>query len=281
MSESKSSHYVHGASPDEQERLSLLNSLLNARSLEEMRIQSGASILDVGFGLGQFAALMARAAGPSGRLVGVERDPDQRARAAANIEAEGVADRVDLRAGDAMDLPLAREEWGAFDIAHTRFLLEHVPDPGAVVRQMSRAVRPGGRLVLADDDHETLRLHPALPSFERLWSAYMRSYEISGNDPLVGRRLVYLLHESGVRPIRNTYIFFGSCAGNADFDSYVRNLAEVIATATDHMASHQLLARAEFDAAIDDLHAWSRLPDAAIWYGMCWAEGVRPGSPDA
>jgi 2-polyprenyl-3-methyl-5-hydroxy-6-metoxy-1,4-benzoquinol methylase len=47
---------------------------------------------------------------------------------------------------------------GHFDVAHARFLLEHVPDPLVIVRTMVRAVRPGGRVILADDDYEGLRL---------------------------------------------------------------------------------------------------------------------------
>ena len=42
-------------------------------------------------------------------------------------------------------------------------------DPLAVVRQMVRAVKPGGRVVLADDDHDLLRLWPEPPG-----APYMR-----------------------------------------------------------------------------------------------------------
>ena len=59
----------------------------------------------------------------------------------------------------------ADDEWGTFDVAHTRFVLEHVPDPLRVVKTMVRAVQPGGRIVLADDDHDVLRLWPEPPGF--------------------------------------------------------------------------------------------------------------------
>ena len=107
---------------------------------------------------------------------------------------------VDFRQGQAEQLPLRENEWGTFDVAHTRFLLEHVPDPAAVVRQMIRAVRPGGRIILQDDAHDTHRLWPEPPGFGRLWSAYLRTYDRLGNDPFVGVRLVSLLVEAGAVP---------------------------------------------------------------------------------
>ena len=72
---------------------------------------------------------------------------------------------MDLRSGDALALPLRTEEWGDFDVAHARFVLEHVRDPLGVVRSMVRAVKFGGRIVLEDDDHEVIRLWPEPPGF--------------------------------------------------------------------------------------------------------------------
>ena len=194
--------YIHGSEPPEQERLSLLNDLLNHASLEAAGIQRGDKILDVGSGLGQLAGLMARAAGPDGIVVGIERDPRQREEAVRRAEAGGDGGSVDFRHGDAVLLPLRDHEWGTFDVAHARFLLEHVPDPSAVVRSMVGAVKVGGRVILEDDDHDVLRLWPELPPIDRLWRAYADSIKAIGNDPFVGRRLVSLLHESGASPRR-------------------------------------------------------------------------------
>ena len=252
-----------------------MNSLLNAPPLQRMNLRGGEKILDVGSGLGQFTRAMARMVGPSGKVVGVERSLEQlmEARRLASLEDE--ENLYDSRQGNATALPLRREEWSSFDIVHTRFLLEHVVDPLAVVRMMVEAARPGGRIILQDDDHDVLRLFPEPEGFYDLWKAYIQSYEVIGNDPFVGRRLVSLLQESGALPTDNHWFFFGSCAGHPDFLAYNSNLRGVLQTAKDSMINSNLCSRKEFDAAMKSLHSWESRPDAAIWYSVCWAEGAK------
>ena len=140
---------------------------------------------------------------------------------------------------------------------------------------MVRAVRPGGRIVLEDDDHDVLRLHPSPAGFSVLWRAYMRSFRILGNDPAIGRKLPALLHRAGASPIRNTWIFFGSCAGHGDFPLFVQNLTEVLATSHKTLLAHDLISAPHLRSAMRALRDWGRRPDAAIFYAMAWAEGRR------
>lgn len=271
------SQYLHGTRPREQKRLARLNTLINRASLRELAPGGAAQILEVGSGLGQFARDMARAAGPGVRVLGIERSREQIRGAVRAARLAGESRLVAWRRGDALSLPLRRGEWGSFDIAHTRFLLEHVPDPLRVVRAMVRAVRPGGRIVLEDDDHDVIRLWPEPAGFTPLWRAYIRSFDRLGNDPAVGRRLVSLLYEAGARPRRNTWIFFGSCSGSPDFKAYVENAASILRGARPAIVAGGLLPAASFDSAIAAFDAWKHRPDAALWFAIAWAEGVRPG----
>jgi ubiquinone/menaquinone biosynthesis C-methylase UbiE len=267
--------YVHGTAPEEQRRLSRLNDLINEPSLREIGLTGGERILDVGSGLGQFTRQLARKAGPSGRVIGIEASAAQIEEALRQAREAGEGDLVELRQGDARSLPLSEEEWDSFDVVHARFLLEHVRDPVAVVRQMARACRAGGRVVLADDDHDVLRLWPEPPGLEAVWQAYIRSYLRAGHDPYVGRRLVWLLHEAGLVPRRTSWIFFGDCAGGPDFDALVENLVMILRGARDAIVDAGLLPRL-FEDALGALREWQRRPDAAFWYAICWAEGEKP-----
>ena len=271
-----SAHYLHGTAPDEQERLSRLNDLLNDLSLREMALAGGERVLDVGSGLGQLTRAIARQVGAAGAVVGLERSAEQLAEARRLAEADGEGRLVEFRPGEAARLPLHDAEWGSFDVAHGRFILEHVPDPVAVVREMVRAVRPGGRIILEDDGHDTERLWAEPPGFDRLWRAYQRTYDRVGNDPLVGHRLVSLLVQAGALPRRNTWLFFGACAGQPELlAAYVENIVRIL-----QGVREPILALGEFDAATFDeclaaVRAWGRRPDAALWYAVSWAEGRR------
>jgi len=275
---STDSVYIHGSDADEQRRLSLLNSFMNDGSLRELDLRGGERILDVGCGLGQFTRAMARAVGPEAFVLGVERDDAQLDEARRQAAADHEESLVEFREGDAHDLPLGEVEWESFDLVHARWILEHVRDPLLVVRQMVRTVRPGGRIVLEDDDHDVLRLYPEPAGFWPVWQAYMRSYDRLGNDPFIGRRLVSLLSEAGARPHRNTWVFFGSCAGQENFAAIVENLTGLLRGARQIVLSQRLIEPEMFDEAVANLCKWGARPDAALWFSICWAEGIKPGT---
>jgi len=267
------SHYVHGSDAREQARLALMNELLNEGVLRELRLRRGERVLDVGTGTAILARAIARGVQPGGSVVGVERDPRQIEEARGRAERDGEAGLVDLRQGEAFDLPLRAQEWGSFDLAHARFLLEHVGDPLAVVRGMVRAVRVGGRIVVSDDDHDLLRLWPEPAAVMRVWEAYWRSYGDSGNDALIGRKLPALLHAAGARPVRMTWVSFGGCAGEERFGRLVENLRGIL-----EGAREAILRRAsaeELERGLAELEAWSRREDASFGYAIALAEGRR------
>jgi SAM-dependent methyltransferase len=278
-SQVRNSHYLHGTAPHEQERLARLNDLLNDLSLREMALIRGERVIDIGCGLGQLSRAMGRQVGLSGTVIGIERSTDQLAEARRLAAQEGEESLMEFRQGEAMRMPLRDDEWHSFDVAHARYLLEHVPDPVAVVREMVRSVRPGGRIILEDDAHDKHRLWPEPPGFNRLWAAYLRTYDRVGNDPFVGHRLVSLLVQAGALPRRNTWLFFGACAGQPELlAAYVDNLVRVIDGVREPILRLGEIEPMAFDSCLESIRDWGQRPDAAYWYAVSWAEGRRPES---
>jgi SAM-dependent methyltransferase len=252
--------------------------LLNAPSLARLRVDTGARVLDMGCGMGQLTRAIARLVGPRGFVLGIERSREQieeGRRQAGAADDTGAAVVIEVREGDVTDPPLRDDEWGSFDIVHARFVLEHVTDPARVVRHMVRAVRPGGRVVLEDDDHDVMRFYPAVPEFEDAWRAYMRAYEAVGNDPIVGRKLPVLLAEAGATPRASDFPFFGACQGSPNFALLTANCRHIMVGARDAVIRLGGLSPDRFDAALSAYDRWSREPGAALWYCTFWAEGVR------
>ncbi|HWA35072.1 MAG TPA: methyltransferase domain-containing protein [Cyclobacteriaceae bacterium] len=268
------SNYIHGSEPEEQARLAQLNELINKRCLDLLPLNNGARVLDIGSGLGQFTISMATIVGDRGWCLGIERDQNQLHSAAANLARSGRAN-VEFRKGNAENLELRHDEWGSFDLAHTRFVLEHVKEPENVVRGMARAVKSGGKVVLLDDDHAHFVLDPEPAGFSTIWQAYIRSYDKLGNDPFIGRRLVNILYQCGLRDIRNNAVFMGDSSESPTFRAYVTNLIGILEGAKSLMLRHGLIAEDTFHDAIAAIHVWAKRPDAALWYTINWAAGTK------
>lgn len=269
---STAGRYIHGTAPEEQARLALMNELMNAQELDAIAPRGDERALELGAGTGIFArALAVRLV--RGSVLALELDERQLACARAETRAHA---NLELRQGDVYAPPLGLEEWGSFDLVHARFLLEHLTEPERALAVMARAVRPGGRVVLVDDDHDTLRLWPAAPAFERLWRAYCGEYERRGMDPWIGRRLSGLAHAAGLEPIDARLLDFGACNGMQRFSTVVRNLIGVVASAGHDLVASRALTEVELAQGLDELRAWSTRRDAALWYAVPWLAAVRP-----
>ena len=84
-----------------------------------------------------------------------------------------------------------------------------------------------------------------------------------------------LLRDAGLAPTRNTYVFFGACAGDPRFPDVVENMAGVVEGARAAVLAGGF-DEAAFDAALREVRAWKARDDAALWYAVNWAEARRP-----
>lgn len=118
------------------------------RVLELLALTVDASrVLEVGT-LGGYSGLwLLRGMAPDGRLVTVERDPDHAELAGEYFRRAGVADRVDLRIGEAREVLPKLGEAGAWDLV---FIDADKEGYTEYLSHAERLLRPGG-LVLADN----------------------------------------------------------------------------------------------------------------------------------
>jgi SAM-dependent methyltransferase len=276
MAHASSSQHLQGAPSPEQDRLLRMNRFLNPTCLQKLGLGHGERILEVGSGTGIFAREMARAIGAAPPVVCVERDEAQIYRTLELAAARQEEALLDVRQGEPRSLPLHADEWGSFDLVHCRFVLQHLADPQDVVRGLGRALRPGGRLVLIDDDHDLVRLWPSMPAIDELWRARAHAVIDRGHDPFVGRKLIALMQLADLQPTASDQLFFGGCSGHAQWDLVAANFADVLRGSRVEILAATAIAGDLFDEVVDSLVPWSRRPDAALWYPVCWAVGRRP-----
>jgi demethylmenaquinone methyltransferase/2-methoxy-6-polyprenyl-1,4-benzoquinol methylase len=119
-------------------------------------------VLDVATGTGLVAAALIERHGCS--VVGVDQSEEMLARARARQRTDrSFAARCELLRGEAERLPFAD---GSFDALTFTYLLRYVDDPAAVLREMARVVKPGGRIGMVEFGV------PSRPVLRRLWHLY-------------------------------------------------------------------------------------------------------------
>jgi SAM-dependent methyltransferase len=108
-------------------------------------LSRGGRVVDIHCGGGRWLVAMARRF-PRLELVGIEAEPDSVARARSTVEAEGLAERIEIREGSATD-PGAPEE---YDLAYFQYALHQLTDAPTVLGAAWAALRPGGRIIVLD-----------------------------------------------------------------------------------------------------------------------------------
>jgi arsenite methyltransferase len=110
------------------------------------RINSGETVLDLGCGAGTDLLIAAQMAGPSGRAIGVDMTPAMLERARASANEMRLVD-IALHESLIESLPLEDE---SVDVVISNGVIDLVPDKDAVLSEIDRVLRPGGRLQIAD-----------------------------------------------------------------------------------------------------------------------------------
>ena len=106
----------------------------------------GQWVLDLGSGAGFDALLAAQKVGPTGRVVGVDMTNAMLEKARANAASAGFSN-VEFRKGDIESLPI---DDGLFDVVISNCVLNLCPDKDRALRQIYRALKPGGKLAVSD-----------------------------------------------------------------------------------------------------------------------------------
>ena len=106
----------------------------------------GETVVDLGCGAGVDVIIAARAVGPEGRVIGIDMTPEMLAKARSNADRAGV-DNVEFREGLIERLPLEKE---SVDVVISNGVLNLMLDKYTAYRQIFRALRPGGRIQIAD-----------------------------------------------------------------------------------------------------------------------------------
>jgi len=170
---------------------------MRRRFLRFIPVRPGAHVLEVGSGTGIIARDLATMVGARGRVVGVDVSRAAVESARRLGRRHPAARRLSFRVADGGRLPFRA---GQFDVTLAVTVLLHVADPLAVVSEMARVTRAGGRVALQDQDFGAVVLeHPDRALTARILDGVVhRLYA----EPHSGRRLPGLLRAAGLSDVR-------------------------------------------------------------------------------
>jgi SAM-dependent methyltransferase len=219
--------YVLGSDPEEIARLDGQAASIAGASEALLRgagIASGMRVLDLGTGLGHVARQALELVGPSGAVVGVDRE----APLLAVAEERRTSDNVRFVEADVRTVTFDEP----FDAVVCRLLLFHLPDAVAVLRHHRSNLRPGGTLVAIDFDLASVRTEPEVPLLRQANGWVEAAFRAAGANPRIGARLVPLLLAAGFADVQalgiQAYFAPDDPAGPALLSAVVRSLSKPI-----------------------------------------------------
>jgi SAM-dependent methyltransferase len=195
MTRARSYRYLLGDAAGEAARLRRQAELWDpvAHALfDRLRVRRGWKVLEVGPGQGSLHLELRRRVG--GPVDAVERSDAFADRIADLGSKDGFGAgrlwRCDLR--DA-DLPAGR-----YDLIFARWVFLFLPDPGAHVRQLARALKPGGVLAIQDYYRDTFGMVPLPPEWRDFIAADKAFFATEGGDANIGGKLPRLYRKAGL-----------------------------------------------------------------------------------
>jgi SAM-dependent methyltransferase len=159
------------------------------RHLVALGVPAGGRCLEVGAGAGSIARWLCQAVGPDGRVVATDIEIDF-----LGLLSES---NLEVRCHNIVSDELEEE---AFDLIHTRLVLEHIPERELCLKRLVAALAPGGLLVVEEFDWASLTPvdEATAPLFDQVMGAVLETMRSAGYDQHCGRRLPGLLREAGL-----------------------------------------------------------------------------------
>ena len=197
MANATASDYVLGYSDVEQDRLirqAMLLAPITERLFREAGIADGCRVLDIGSGIGDVSMIAARLVGTSGEVLGIERNGGFVARARERVAAIGFRNVTFVQA-DANAVTIRR----SFDAVVGRFVLNHNPDPVAMLRSVTQLLIPRGVLALQEiAASPALAIAAGLPLWSRVVTRIQEMIHKSGIKADGGLALCRIFQEAGL-----------------------------------------------------------------------------------
>ncbi|MHB8645217.1 MAG: class I SAM-dependent methyltransferase [Thermomicrobiales bacterium] len=189
--------YAMGRSPEEMHRLERQGELVKRSTrllFEDAGIRAGMKVLDVGSGSGDVALIAADLVGTTGRVVGVDMNPQIVETARFRAQAAGMT-QISFITGDIREIELDQD----FDAVVGRLVLVYQADPVATLRAALRAVRANGIAAFYECDMGSpMASLPESPLHQFVERCINETYARAGLETFMGTKLHQVFVAAGL-----------------------------------------------------------------------------------
>lgn len=196
--------YLHGFSDKEQHRLYTQATFLEPWVYEHVELKPVTKLLEVGCGVGAQTGLLLKRF-PHLHITGIDASAKQVSQARRHLVREIRASHVELSVQDASRMSFGDS---VFDGAFICWLLEHVPDPVAILRETLRTLKPGGIIYCTEVQNASFFVEPYSPATLKYWFEFNEQQWAMRGDPFVGAKLGNLLLRAGFQNISTRLVRF-------------------------------------------------------------------------
>ncbi|HEY3352048.1 MAG TPA: class I SAM-dependent methyltransferase [Polyangia bacterium] len=187
-------------------------------------------VLEVGCGTGCFCRHVG-AQLPGRQVTGLDLDAGR----IAYARARSATPNVRFEEGDLLHLPFDADR---FDLVFCRFVLVHLADPTAALREMARVARPGGVVLAYDMVHDGIWFSPPKPAFARLLRAALDVMRERGMEPSQGLHLAPGMIRAGLAEVGVEVIPHHALAAEPRFEAYRRNWLDTVTGLAEILGAH-------------------------------------------
>lgn len=256
--------YIHGSSDDrEVARLEKQARMFGPILHPLLAVRPGQRVLDLATGVGAMAGLL-RVRFPDAVIVGLDLRRAQLRHARRNHP------ELPVVQADGGRLPFAD---ASFDHVHWSWLLEHVPQPLAILREVQRVLRPGGTALCIEVDNGSFQTVPDLPTVARLMRRLDKAQMAAGGDPYIGLELGPLFSSAGFSSVEVTPSRLdGDHRDPAWFRACIDEFAEIFESIDEALGPEMM---GPIQHAIEQLRSLLQTPGAEFHYRAFIARAVK------
>lgn len=259
------SNYIHGVSADEQLRLKLLNEPTNKNFIDFLDLKGTERVLELGSGLGILCASVAMKLN-RGKATGIEISKEQLSKSPQ------FPNNLEFVMGDVHDLPFKQS---SFDLVYGRYILEHIADPGLVLKEAHRVLSPDGRICFQENSVLWMEFYPSCPHFIFAWKKFAHLQTMMGGDSMIGIKLFDRLKKAGFKNLKLTLAPEVHSADDKSFKPWITNLIGNLKSAEHALIEKNYLSASEFSSAITELEDFINHPYASTYFAWNRIEGTK------